>query len=181
MLNMTGLENAERFVNQGRNLVTEQREKVRLLKAAGRDTYDAEQELRPTFGGARMPGAHSRSVETGALHYVNDGNIAIVGVSCRLPGGIADMDGLWDALVNGRNLVGTVPSDRFDPDQFIHPDPKKPGKILYKCPGGPREHRRLRRGLLRAVPKGGKPHRPPAAAVARIGGGGSRRCGHRHD
>ena len=43
---MTELENAERFVNQGRNLVTEQREKVRLLKAAGRTTYDAEQELR---------------------------------------------------------------------------------------------------------------------------------------
>ena len=66
---------------------------------------------------------------------MNDGNIAIVGVSCRLPGGIADMDGLWDALVNGRDLVGTVPSDRFDPDQFIHPDPKKPGKIYTNALG----------------------------------------------
>ena len=59
---------------------------------------------------------------------MNDGNIAIVGVSCRLPGGIADMDGLWMRWLMAE--PGRPPSDRFDPDQFIHPDPKKPGKII---------------------------------------------------
>ena len=87
---------------------------------------------------ANICARHTRAAadtDVGGLHYVNGGNIAIVGVSCRLPGGIADMNGLWDALVNGRDLVGTVPSDRFDPDQFIHPDPKKPGKIYTNALG----------------------------------------------
>jgi acyl transferase domain-containing protein/NADPH:quinone reductase-like Zn-dependent oxidoreductase/SAM-dependent methyltransferase/acyl carrier protein len=66
---------------------------------------------------------------------VSDRNIAIVGVSCRLPGGIADIDALWDALINGRDLVGTVPPDRFNQDEFINPDPKKPAKV-YTNAGG---------------------------------------------
>ncbi len=66
---------------------------------------------------------------------MSDQNIAIVGVSCRMPGGIADIDALWDALINGRDLVGTVPPDRFDQDQFVHPDPKKPAKV-YTNAGG---------------------------------------------
>ncbi len=62
-------------------------------------------------------------------------DIAIVGASCRLPGGIADLDSLWSALIGGRDLVGTLPADRFETDQFVHPDPKKPGKI-YTNAGG---------------------------------------------
>ena len=66
---------------------------------------------------------------------MSDQNIAIVGVSCRMPGGIAEIDGLWDALINGRDVVGTVPPDRFDPVEFVNTDPKKPGKI-YTSAGG---------------------------------------------
>jgi hypothetical protein len=43
---MTEIEKAERFVNRGRDLVTEQRQKVCLLRAAGGNTNDAEEELR---------------------------------------------------------------------------------------------------------------------------------------
>jgi acyl carrier protein len=51
-------------------------------------------------------------VRTGNDH--EDHSVAIVGAACRLPGGIDDLDGPWRALVEGRDLAGEVPSDRFD-------------------------------------------------------------------
>ncbi|WP_219510116.1 type I polyketide synthase [Nonomuraea ceibae] len=45
--------------------------------------------------------------------------VAIVGVGCRLPGGIRDLDGLWQALLRGDDLVGTVPPDRFEADRYV--------------------------------------------------------------
>jgi 3-oxoacyl-(acyl-carrier-protein) synthase/3-hydroxymyristoyl/3-hydroxydecanoyl-(acyl carrier protein) dehydratase/1-acyl-sn-glycerol-3-phosphate acyltransferase len=39
--------------------------------------------------------------------------IAIVGRSCLLPGGIDTPEGLWDAVVTGRDLVGRAPADRW--------------------------------------------------------------------
>ncbi|ASU85227.1 type I polyketide synthase [Nocardiopsis gilva YIM 90087] len=45
--------------------------------------------------------------------------IAIVGAGCRLPGGINDLDTLWAALEEGRDLVGRVPDDRFEAARFV--------------------------------------------------------------
>ncbi|QQQ79518.1 SDR family NAD(P)-dependent oxidoreductase [Saccharothrix sp. 6-C] len=61
--------------------------------------------------------------------------VAIVGAACRLPGGIADLDQLWTALSEGRDLIGEVPEGRFDPDRFFDPDPLRPGKS-YSFAGG---------------------------------------------
>ncbi|MCF3103239.1 SDR family NAD(P)-dependent oxidoreductase [Streptomyces roseoverticillatus] len=62
--------------------------------------------------------------------------IAVVGVACRLPGGIHDLGGLWDALACGRDLVTAAPPDgRFDVGRFLDPDPAFPGKS-YTFAGG---------------------------------------------
>lgn len=61
--------------------------------------------------------------------------IAIVGLSCRLPGGIGDAASLWAALVEGRDLVGEVPAERFDRDAFFDADPQRPGKIFTRAGG----------------------------------------------
>ncbi|MFI6768214.1 SDR family NAD(P)-dependent oxidoreductase [Streptomyces sp. NPDC050355] len=61
--------------------------------------------------------------------------IAVVGSACRLPGGITTLDGLWSALVEGRDLVGEVPPDRFDPARWLDPTPWRPGKS-YTVAGG---------------------------------------------
>ncbi|MEU4512366.1 SDR family NAD(P)-dependent oxidoreductase [Nonomuraea wenchangensis] len=61
--------------------------------------------------------------------------VAIVGIGCRLPGGISDLDGLWAALSAGRDLVTQVPPDRFEPGRFVAADPASPGKT-YTCAGG---------------------------------------------
>ncbi|XVS67443.1 beta-ketoacyl synthase N-terminal-like domain-containing protein [Actinosynnema sp. CA-299493] len=72
-------------------------------------------------------------MHTGNHH--EDHSVAIVGAACRLPGGIADLDGLWRALVDGRDLVGEAPADRFDLDRFTDRDLPRPGKG-YTTAGG---------------------------------------------
>ncbi|GAA3610206.1 type I polyketide synthase [Nonomuraea rosea] len=54
--------------------------------------------------------------------------LAIVGVGCRLPGGIDDLESLWQALVAGSDLVTEVPSDRFDPAWFLDRTTRRYGK-----------------------------------------------------
>ncbi|MDJ1134262.1 type I polyketide synthase [Streptomyces iconiensis] len=61
--------------------------------------------------------------------------IAIVGASCRLPGGVHDLDSLWDALRDGRDAVGEVPQDRFDARRFVSADMARTGRS-YTAAGG---------------------------------------------
>ncbi|MGW1195217.1 SDR family NAD(P)-dependent oxidoreductase [Streptomyces sp. NPDC002536] len=62
---------------------------------------------------------------------VSDDAVAVVGAGLRFPGGISSLDGLWDALAEGRDLVGEVPPDRFDVRRFCmpgEPGALRPGK-----------------------------------------------------
>ncbi len=54
--------------------------------------------------------------------------IAIIGVACRLPQGIQTAEEFWEALAQGRDLVTSVPSDRFPAGHFLDADPTAPGK-----------------------------------------------------
>lgn len=62
-------------------------------------------------------------------------DIAIIGLSCRLPGGVGSPDQLWAALSAGQDLVGEVPADRFDTARFVDGNPQRPGKA-YTSAGG---------------------------------------------
>lgn len=48
--------------------------------------------------------------------------IAVVGLSCRFPGGANDPEKLWSMLSEGRDGWSEVPSDRFNFNSFHHPD-----------------------------------------------------------
>ncbi|WP_158624963.1 type I polyketide synthase [Corallococcus terminator] len=54
--------------------------------------------------------------------------IAIVGVGCRLPGGVVDMEGLWRLLDGGRDAVGEFPKERWDVAEWLDADLDAPGK-----------------------------------------------------
>ncbi|MEV0624119.1 beta-ketoacyl synthase N-terminal-like domain-containing protein [Nonomuraea sp. NPDC050404] len=64
-----------------------------------------------------------------------DGHVAIVGVGCRLPGGVNSMDGLWAALEAERCLVSQVPADRFEVERFVDEVTPREGKS-YTAAGG---------------------------------------------
>jgi acyl transferase domain-containing protein/acyl carrier protein len=61
--------------------------------------------------------------------------IAIVGMSCRVPGGAEDADAFWNLLTEGKDVVGEVPADRWDVDAYYDPDPGKLGKARTKAGG----------------------------------------------
>ena len=58
--------------------------------------------------------------------------IAIIGIGCRLPGGVTDTEKLWDLLVDGRNTWSAVPDERFNEEAFYHPDPDHNGTTNHR-------------------------------------------------
>ncbi len=59
--------------------------------------------------------------------------IAIIGMSCRFPGAITTPDELWQALIDGRDLITEFPADRgWDIDGFYDPDPDKFAKSYVR-------------------------------------------------
>ncbi|HEY5151581.1 MAG TPA: sulfolipid-1 biosynthesis phthioceranic/hydroxyphthioceranic acid synthase, partial [Mycobacterium sp.] len=58
--------------------------------------------------------------------------IAIIGMACRLPGGIDSPEQLWEALLRGDDLVTEIPPDRWDADEYYDPQPGAPGRSVSK-------------------------------------------------
>ncbi len=58
--------------------------------------------------------------------------VAVIGMGCRLPGGIDSPELLWEALLRGDDLVTEVPADRWDADDYYDPEPGVPGRSVCK-------------------------------------------------
>jgi acyl transferase domain-containing protein len=61
--------------------------------------------------------------------------IAIVGMSCRMPGGATDTQKFWDLLESGLDVHRKIPADRFDVDTHVDPTGKRMNTSLtpYGC------------------------------------------------
>ncbi|MGW2186577.1 SDR family NAD(P)-dependent oxidoreductase [Streptomyces sp. NPDC001719] len=94
----------------------------KILAAHIRDTL---------FGAERREEA--RSAPAAAL---GDEPIAIVGMSCRYPGGVRSPEELWRLVADGVDGVGAFPDDRgWDTEGLYDPEPGTPGKT-YAREGG---------------------------------------------
>ena len=61
--------------------------------------------------------------------------LAVIGVGCRLPGGVSGPDDYWRLLSEGRDAITEVPRDRWDADAVYDPDPEAPGKCYTRWGG----------------------------------------------
>lgn len=58
--------------------------------------------------------------------------VAVIGMACRLPGGIASPEELWEALLRGDDLVTEIPPERWDADEYYDPQAGVPGRSVCK-------------------------------------------------
>lgn len=53
--------------------------------------------------------------------------IAIIGMSCRLPGSVSTPDEFWELLARSRTGFSEIPASRFSDKRYFHPNPGKSG------------------------------------------------------
>jgi acyl transferase domain-containing protein len=61
--------------------------------------------------------------------------VAVIGMGCRLPGGIDSPEALWGAVLRGDDLVTEVPPDRWEVEDHYDAEPGVPGRSISRWGG----------------------------------------------
>jgi len=85
---------------------------------------------------AILSGAQRDARATVRARAHHDGPIAIVGMSCRYPGGVQSAQDLWELVASGTDAIGPFPTDRgWDLDGLYDPDPDEAGTSYVQAGG----------------------------------------------
>ena len=78
---------------------------------------------------------NSLRTQLAAVEAQKNEPIAIVGMSCRFPGGVTTPERFWVLLREGISAVTEIPADRWDVDEYYDADPTSAGKMHTRYGG----------------------------------------------
>jgi polyene macrolide polyketide synthase len=88
------------------------------------------------ISGTQLPSVVSAAPSVSMASHDDDDPIAIVGMSCRYPGGVRSPGELWELVMAETDAVGPFPQNRgWDLERLYDPDPDTPG-TCYAREGG---------------------------------------------
>ncbi|MFQ5449963.1 MAG: SDR family NAD(P)-dependent oxidoreductase [Nitrospinaceae bacterium] len=61
--------------------------------------------------------------------------IAVIGLSCRFPGGVDSPEAYWDLLRQGRDAITEIPESRWNAMAYYSHNPRAPGKTVSRWGG----------------------------------------------
>ncbi|MGW2113498.1 beta-ketoacyl synthase N-terminal-like domain-containing protein, partial [Streptomyces sp. NPDC001948] len=98
--------------------------------------YPSPEALAQHLGTQLLDGEAAVQEPTVAALVAPDEPIAIIGMACRYPGGVATPEALWELVSDGRDAITGLPENRgWDLDGLYDPVPGLPGKT-YARHGG---------------------------------------------
>lgn len=115
----------------------------------GAKTLNASSKEKSVVSVVEKPRAHHKDVEpagslreeqqvaaTVAPSPLAQGNqlapIAIVGMSCRFPGGVSNLEEFWNLISEGRSAWSKVPESRFNADAFYNKNSDRTDSVSVK-------------------------------------------------
>jgi acyl transferase domain-containing protein len=70
-----------------------------------------------------------------ALEQAQTEPVAVIGLSCRFPGGADNASAFWQLLRNGVDAITEIPADRWEIDRYYDRDPLASGKMSTRWGG----------------------------------------------
>ena len=115
--------------------------------------------------------------ESEALRQAHSAPVAIIGMALRLPGAIVSPEALWQALLEGRDLISEVPGERWEASLYRSPVPGPTGHDALCTRRFPARCRGVRCRIFRYSATRRGEHGSAASHPARacLGGAGARR------
>jgi epothilone polyketide synthase D len=79
--------------------------------------------------------AQAAASKEAAASIDKDDPIAIIGMSCRFPGGADSPERFWELLKNGVDAISEVPAERWDLNAYFSSNPESTGKMYTRWGG----------------------------------------------
>ncbi len=107
---------------------------VAYFDSKAKGLADGNERQRPTDFSHQTTSLPTDNRAPDAAPYKED-SIAIIGMSCRLPGSVNGVDAFWRLLREGKDAIIEIPKSRWDAELYYSSDKDAPGKIVTRFGG----------------------------------------------